>query len=116
MPTILAGLLPPPHQVGFLDGTVVRRSTLGRMPWSSRPDPTLNPRRLALEWADVVAATAVAIRNLYDENPHAVFVTTLPGTGESVRLQLVGPPNIQWASVAFASRVTAEAEEVLAYE
>lgn len=116
MPTIALGLLPPPHSVAMLDGTVVNRSSIGRLPFHRVPDPDVNPRVFQFGWVDLVGAAADALQRHYDEHPHEPFVLALPGTGEEVRVQLVGPPNIQWSSAAFASSVTVEAEEVLAHE
>jgi len=116
MVTIALGILPPPHLVGILPGLVVHRSTVGRLPFFRVPDPDLNPRRFAFTWIDLIGAAADAIRRHYDEHPHDVVQLTLPRTGEPVRVLFVGPPSIQWASATFASSVTVEAEEVLAFE
>jgi len=116
MVTIALGLLPPPHSVGILPGIVVHRSTIGRLPFHSVPDPELNPRRFAFSWFDLVGAAADAIRRHYDEHPHEPFIVTLPRTGEPVRVLMVTPPAIQWSSPSFASSVVVETEEILAFE
>lgn len=115
MPTIAAGMLPPPHLVAVRDASVLLVSAIGRLPFHRQPDPDLAPRAFTLTWGNLVGAAADAIRRHYDEHPQAVFAITLRG-GEVVRVQLSAPPTIQWASASFASSVTAEAEEVIAFE
>lgn len=116
MPTIQVGVLPPPHAVSFRDETVRHVSSAGQLPFGHTPDPDVNPRLLSLTWANLNGAAAEAIRRHYDEHPHAVFAITLPRSGEVVRIQFEGPPLIQWANNAFASRVTVEVSEALAFE
>lgn len=116
MVTIAAGNLPPPHFIGLVDDMANKRSTVGLLPFVHQPDPTMKPRLLRLTWQDVPGAVADAIDRHYDEHPLAVITVKLPATGATVRVQLVGPPIIQWSSDAFASSVTADAQEVLAYE
>lgn len=116
MPTIAAGMLPPPHFVAIVDDSAVKRSSIGLLPYVHRPDLTLKPRRFELSWQSPPAAVADAIQRHYDEHPLAVFKITLTATGEEVRVQFVARPLVQWSSAAFASSVTAGAEETLAYE
>lgn len=112
MPSIAVNALPPPNSASVIAEGVFRVSQIG-LPRGRRPDPALNPRRWQVAWQQVPGATADAIRRHYDEWPHAVWQTTLRGS--VVRVQWSQPPNIQWTSQAFAD-VTAELEEVLAYQ
>lgn len=116
MPTVPVGLLPPPHFVEVRDASVLRTSSIGRMPFFRQPDPQLAPRRLTFTWEWLPAAAADLIRRQYDENPHTLPLVALPRTGETVRVQFAGPPSIQWASARFASSVTVEADEVPVHE
>ncbi|MBL8752269.1 MAG: hypothetical protein JNK15_03125 [Planctomycetes bacterium] len=106
-------MLPPPNLVQEGDRSALHVSTVGQLPRHLQPDPDTLPRLFTMSWLVVPAATADAILRHYDEHPCDVFVVTLRG-GQQVRLQIRSRPVVQWATV-FAT-VTAEAEEVLAYE
>lgn len=117
MATIAVGNLPPPHAIAIADESVVRRSTIGRLPFWARPDAALSPRRFELTWGGpAVGALADAIQRHYDEHPHDVIAITLPTTGEVVRVQFAAPPSIQWDSAAYVQSVTVAAEEALAFD
>lgn len=111
MPTIAVGALPPPTSASVVADTVLRVSSVGGLPRHRQPDPRVNPRRWQVAWSQTLAADA--IRRHYDEWPHAVWQMTLRGA--LVRVQWSQAPNIQWSPGGFAE-VTAELEEVLAYQ
>ena len=109
-------MLPNPALVEVVDESVVLLSSIGDLPRHHRPDPTLHPRRFALTWSRPNGAVADAIRRHYQDHPHEVFTFVVPRTLEVVRALWSQPPNIQWASETTAAAITAEVEEVLAYQ
>ncbi len=108
--------MPPPNLVAHADEAAMAISSSGSLPFHSRLDPQLSPRRLRLAWSQVSGAVANAIDQHYTRHRHAVWSLRIPDTAETVRVQWAAPPTIQWASEAFASSVSGEVEEVLAYE
>lgn len=114
--SIAAGSLPPPHEVLVDDDSVVRVTGEGQLPFWSRPDAALDPRVFRLQWRDLSGAAADAIRRHYAEHRAGSFQITIPRTGEVVRVTWRTPPSISWSSWQFASSVTAELDEALAYD
>lgn len=116
MPSTPLNMLPTPAFVEVVDESVVLVSTIGELPRHHRPDQTLHPRRFVLTWSRPNGAVADAIRRHYSDHPHEVFTFVVPRTLEVVRALWSQPPNIQWASETTAGAITAEVEEVLAYQ
>lgn len=116
MPSTPQNLLPTPATVQVVDESVVLVSSIGRLPFHHRPDPTLHPRRFRLTWRDANGATGDAARRHYDDFPHDVFQFTVPRTGELVFAKWATPPSIQWAPGTTAAGISAEVEEILAHE
>ena len=115
MTSIGANSLPPPHQVDVLDDSARLITAEGQLPFGRLPDPQVQPRRFRLSWTGLVAATALAIDAHFAAYPHAVWQLRLAG-GAFARVQWLAPPTIQWASPAFASSVSGEVEEALAFD
>lgn len=116
MPSTPLNMLPTPASVQVLDESVVLVSSIGRLPFHHRPDPTLHPRRFRLTWRDSSGAVGDAVRRHYDDFPHDVFQFKVPRTGELVFAKWASPPSIQWASKTTATGISAEVEETLAHE
>jgi hypothetical protein len=116
MPSTPLDLILTPAFVQVLDESVVLQSEIGNLPRFHRPDPTLHPRRFLLTWSQPNGTVGDWARRHYDEHPHEVFVFTVPRTGELVHAMWAAPPHIQWASATTVASITAEVEEVLAFE
>jgi hypothetical protein len=109
--------LPQPNSVLIADESAVRLSTVpSSVPRWHRPDPTLMPRRFLLAWTNAHGVVGKAVRQHFDEHPHAVFTFVMPRSGEVIRAMWAAPPDIQWASFHTVASIAAEVEEVLAYE
>lgn len=116
MVSIALNALPTPHFVQPHDETVMLTSRETQLPFQHLPDSSINPRAFRVSWRNVSGASADAIRRHHDEHEDEVFQLTIPRSGEVVRVMWRSPPQIQWASKQFASSVTGELEEVLAYD
>lgn len=119
MPSIAPGLLPTPAVLEPIDDSEVLVTGIDdtRMPRVHVPDAQLTPVLLRASWQNVRGEVADAIRRQYDEHPNAVFLLEEPRHGlPAHRVQFTGAPVIQWANAVVAASVTAEFEEVLAYE
>lgn len=110
MPTIAVDALPPPTAASVIAEGAFRVAGIG-LARGRRPDPAVNPRRWQVSWTQTLAGDA--IRRHYAEWPNAVWQMALRGA--LVRVQWAAAPNIQWSPGGFAD-VTAELEEVLAYQ
>lgn len=113
--TIALANLPPPHNIAIADESFVPQSTFGLMPFHSRPDPQLSPRRISVAWLRVPASVADAIVAHADSYLNDTFTVRLHDTAQTVRVQWATFPTVQWDSEVTAD-VTGELVEALAYD
>ena len=116
MVAIALDSLPPVHELTTADESVVLVTERSRLPFQHVPDPQVEPRLFRGTWRNVSGSVARAIRAHCMAHHTAPFRIRVPRTGELVTVMWRSFPTIQWVSAAWASTVTAELEEIPAYD
>lgn len=107
--------LPPPHELTIVDGSVVLQPSQTMLPRAHVADEFVRPRRFRARWLLVRVEVAGAILRHFYEHADRVISWHVPQLGGPVRVQWSDPPQIAFGSGVTATNVTAEFDEILAF-